>query len=157
MFNAASQEAAVPSVTSLWAHLPECECKAVPAKEMKDGCFVFVRRVGVARAPVLMEPCAVCPPWLQENCRSPSQNHKAKDATSDSSKGQTLSSLSLLFCSVLFLEPDSPSSLPPLRRRRGLRCPPEERVAGGRNRVRPGPSHGRPAPRRLPSRFPQSV
>lgn len=33
-------------------------------------------------------PC-LSPRRLQENCRSPSQNHKAKDATSDSSKGQT--------------------------------------------------------------------
>lgn len=51
------------------------------------------------------------PRCLQENCRSPSQNHKAKDATSDSSKGETL--FSSIFSRVLWLRP-SPRSLFPL-------------------------------------------
>lgn len=48
-------------------------------------------------------------------------------------------------------------TVPLICRRRGIRRPLEERVAGGRNRVRPGSSHGRPEARRLLSRFPQSV
>lgn len=48
-------------------------------------------------------------------------------------------------------------TVPLICRRRGIRRPLEERVAGGWNRVRPGSSHGRPEARRLLSRFPQSV
>lgn len=58
---------------------------------MKDGLFAFVRRCRVEGIHQQTTLCLVSLlAALQENCRSPSQNHKAKDATSDSSKGQTV-------------------------------------------------------------------
>lgn len=54
---------------------------------------------------------------LQENCRSPNQNHKAKDASSDSSKGQTcilpVNHPSCLFVCVFPVFPSPLSLLPP--------------------------------------------
>lgn len=46
-----------------------------------------------------------CPP--QENCRSLNQSHKAKDASSDSSKGQKFIQqfISILFCILLNIGP----------------------------------------------------
>lgn len=83
----------------------------------------------------------------QENCRSPSQNHKAKDASSDSSKGQRCwfrcsgEDVCVCYRAVIFF------CVCPFvyRRHRCVCCTVKERAAGSRDRNSTGRSRRRPA------------